>query len=194
MCGCLSHAPHREGPGLQPRHVPWLGIEPMTLWFIGWHLVHWAIPARSEYTVLKKGHFKHWRVGICWENTFWNFRNTCLIKTLVWIFISVLGHNFLDHFPFWFLVFYVDNIQKWGKTHLIFLRTKGQTQIVSVAKDTEYEMKLITNFMNIYLWKCVMLLFFEQLFWDTAHMASWVHGSLVVSVLTELCGRRQSQL
>ena len=32
MCGCLSVAPH-WGPGLQPRHVPWLGIEPTTLYF-----------------------------------------------------------------------------------------------------------------------------------------------------------------
>ena len=32
MCGCLSHGPHC-GPGPQPRHVPWLGIEPVTLWF-----------------------------------------------------------------------------------------------------------------------------------------------------------------
>ena len=28
----LSHTPNR-GPGLHPRHVPWLGIEPATLWF-----------------------------------------------------------------------------------------------------------------------------------------------------------------
>ena len=27
VCGCLSDAPY-QGPGLQPRHVPWLGIEP----------------------------------------------------------------------------------------------------------------------------------------------------------------------
>ena len=27
--GCLSHAPY-WGPGLQPRHVPWLGIKPAT--------------------------------------------------------------------------------------------------------------------------------------------------------------------
>ena len=33
---CLSHPPH-WGPGLQPRCVPWLGIEPVTLWFTGWH-------------------------------------------------------------------------------------------------------------------------------------------------------------
>ena len=29
-CGCLLHIPH-WGPGPQPRHVPWLGIEPETL-------------------------------------------------------------------------------------------------------------------------------------------------------------------
>ena len=32
VCGCLLHGPH-WGPGLQPRHVPWWGIEPATLWF-----------------------------------------------------------------------------------------------------------------------------------------------------------------
>ena len=46
MCGCLSHAPY-WGPGLQPRHVPWLGIELETLWFTGRHPIHWATPARA---------------------------------------------------------------------------------------------------------------------------------------------------
>ena len=32
MCGCLSCGPH-WGTGLQPRHVPWQGIELVTLWF-----------------------------------------------------------------------------------------------------------------------------------------------------------------
>ena len=32
MCGCFSHTPY-WGPGLWPSHVPWLGIEPATLWF-----------------------------------------------------------------------------------------------------------------------------------------------------------------
>ena len=41
MCGCLSHAPN-WAPGPQPRHVPWLGIEPATLWFTGRHSIHWA--------------------------------------------------------------------------------------------------------------------------------------------------------
>ena len=36
MCGCLLCAPS-WGLGLQPRHVPWLEIEPVTLWFTGWH-------------------------------------------------------------------------------------------------------------------------------------------------------------
>ena len=46
MCGCLSCAPYR-GPGPQPRHVPWLGIEPVTLWFTGQHSIHWATLARA---------------------------------------------------------------------------------------------------------------------------------------------------
>ena len=47
MYGCLLHAPH-WGPGLQPRYMPWRGIEPATLWFAGWCSIHWATPARAE--------------------------------------------------------------------------------------------------------------------------------------------------
>ena len=45
-CGCLSHVPY-WGPGLQPRHVPRLGIKPVTLWFTGQYSIHWATPARA---------------------------------------------------------------------------------------------------------------------------------------------------
>ena len=38
MCGWLSCTPN-WGPGLQPRPVPWLGIEPVTLWLTSWHSV-----------------------------------------------------------------------------------------------------------------------------------------------------------
>ena len=39
---------HSHGvPGLQPRHVTWLGIEPATLWFTDQHWIHWATPARA---------------------------------------------------------------------------------------------------------------------------------------------------
>ena len=31
---------------LQPKHVPWLGIEPTAIWFVGQCSVHWATPAR----------------------------------------------------------------------------------------------------------------------------------------------------
>ena len=51
MCGCFSHAPHWR-PGLQPRHVSRLGIEPATLWFAGRHSVHWATPARAKFSFL----------------------------------------------------------------------------------------------------------------------------------------------
>ena len=46
MCGCLLCAPY-WGPGLQPKHVPWLGIEPATLWFTSRRPTHWATPARA---------------------------------------------------------------------------------------------------------------------------------------------------
>ena len=54
MCGCLSHAPY-WGPGPKPRHVPWLGIEPVTLWFTGWHSIHRATPARAKWCFFKNG-------------------------------------------------------------------------------------------------------------------------------------------
>ena len=51
MCGCLSLAPY-WGPGPQPRHAPWLVIKLATLWFTGWHSVHWVTPARASPGVL----------------------------------------------------------------------------------------------------------------------------------------------
>ena len=54
MCGCLLRAPY-WGSGLQPRPVPWLGIEPAVLWFTGWHSVHWATAARAKLLSVLKG-------------------------------------------------------------------------------------------------------------------------------------------
>ena len=48
MCGCLTCASH-WGLGLKPRYVPWLGIEPATLWFTGQCSIHWATPARAIF-------------------------------------------------------------------------------------------------------------------------------------------------
>ena len=50
VCGWPSCVPH-QGPGPQPRHVSWLGIEPATFWFAGPCSIHWATPAR--FFVLK---------------------------------------------------------------------------------------------------------------------------------------------
>ena len=36
------------GPGPQPRHVPWLGIELATFWFTGRCSIHLATPARAK--------------------------------------------------------------------------------------------------------------------------------------------------
>ena len=82
MCGCLSHAPH-WGSGWQPGHVPWLGIEPATLRFTGWHSIHWAIPARAKKLILKPS-------GSISENYFmfglfrWKRKGTHLIKE-IWL-------------------------------------------------------------------------------------------------------------
>ena len=48
----LAHHPALPGPGLQPRHVPWLGIKPRTLWFTGRRSTHWATPARTLFVLL----------------------------------------------------------------------------------------------------------------------------------------------
>ena len=48
---CLSHTPI-QGPSLQPRHVPCLGIEPKTLWLAVQHSTHWATPARVVYIII----------------------------------------------------------------------------------------------------------------------------------------------
>ena len=57
MCGCLSCALH-WGPDLQPRLVPCLGIELVTPWFTAHACsIHWAIPARAEWSFLNWLHF-----------------------------------------------------------------------------------------------------------------------------------------
>ena len=46
--GCPLLTPN-WGSGLQPRHVPWQGIEPATFQLAGWCSISWAIPARASY-------------------------------------------------------------------------------------------------------------------------------------------------
>ena len=47
ICGCPLCAPYWE-PGLQLRHMPWLGITLATLWFTGQHSIQWATPAKAK--------------------------------------------------------------------------------------------------------------------------------------------------
>ena len=64
MCGCLLHVPY-WGPGLQPRHVPWLEIEPATLWFTGQHSIHW------EYSIFGESVWSKSCVLIVYEIVFY---------------------------------------------------------------------------------------------------------------------------
>ena len=48
----VLHASHWE-PGLQPRHVPWLGIEPAIFWIAGQCSVLWATPTKVPSTFLE---------------------------------------------------------------------------------------------------------------------------------------------
>ena len=48
QCMAASRAPPYWGLGPQPRHVLWLGIKLVTLWFTGWRSIHWATPARGS--------------------------------------------------------------------------------------------------------------------------------------------------
>ena len=44
------------GPGPQPRHVPWLAIEPVMFWFSGQCSTHWATPVRARQWVFLSAH------------------------------------------------------------------------------------------------------------------------------------------
>ena len=57
MCDSLLRA-LPWGPSLQPSHVPWLRIEPATLWFTGQHPIHWATPARAYYIIFHRNNCK----------------------------------------------------------------------------------------------------------------------------------------
>ena len=53
LISCLLHGPN-QGPGPHTRHVPQLGIEPVTFWFAGWCSIHWATPARAQQPFILK--------------------------------------------------------------------------------------------------------------------------------------------
>ena len=100
MCGYLPPAPY-WGPGPKPRHVLWLGIKLVTLWFSGQHSIHWAMPARATiffFFFLKKKlawwgwveingfssflslHFRE--AGR--EETPWGWHEVCILTPVTW--------------------------------------------------------------------------------------------------------------
>ena len=46
--------------GPQPRHAPWLGIKPATLWFAGQRLIRWATPARAKCSTFERHSSQHY--------------------------------------------------------------------------------------------------------------------------------------
>ena len=70
------------GTWLQPRHVPWVGIEPASLWFAGWHSIHWAIPGTAEGWILSNTfcHLFRWRVCLsCFDLLMWKSILICIL-------------------------------------------------------------------------------------------------------------------
>ena len=51
------NTPNR-GPGPQPRHVPWLGLKPATLQFVGRCPIHWATAVRALTVIFNTKKFK----------------------------------------------------------------------------------------------------------------------------------------
>ena len=80
----LLYAPN-WGPGLQPRHVPWLGIELAPICFAGRHSVLWATPARGHCVFNLQFSAEQW----CWAPFF--VINIYLEKTILpifnWLFV-----------------------------------------------------------------------------------------------------------
>ena len=89
ICGYLSSTPY-QGPGPQPRHVSWLGIEPGTLRFSGQRSIHWATPARtiSEFLTMT-GHCNKVQSNL---PTFLEYTSDCTIfisEQLYWCKFSI---------------------------------------------------------------------------------------------------------
>ena len=95
MCGRLSCAPYR-GPGPQPRHVPWLGIEPATLRFTGWHSIHWDTPARAVIWLF--------------DNSYPRSVKWYLIVVLIWISLMTMT-NYVEHLFMCLLAFYISFLE-----------------------------------------------------------------------------------
>ena len=107
MCGCLLFTPC-WGPGRQPRHVPWMGIQPAMLWLASPRLTLWATPARTPL-LLSSTVWMHFKK----EHTF----NVYLV------FWSIIKHELelTFHLSTWQKITKKKPLKKWLKTFAEFL-------------------------------------------------------------------------
>ena len=84
MYGCLSCVPH-WGPGLQPRHVPWLGIELATFWFTGLRSVHCTTPARPPTVLTYPTKFDGFLFGATVDPANHFYYDTCITLALFFL-------------------------------------------------------------------------------------------------------------
>ena len=127
MCACLSHTPYWR-PGPKPRHVLWLGIEHVTLWFAGQHSIHWATQARAELTFYvdfenTKNNYRSQGINRKTHVLLWRFLNIICLDIFSWknIFTSDLCLlHYLDTFMLNVCLLFVlnhINLYNWGCTN-----------------------------------------------------------------------------
>ena len=76
------------GPGPQPKHVSWLGIEPVTLWFAGQHSIHWATSVRAAFS----------RMSYSWGHMACSLFILASLSRRHFIFLHLSFHGLIAHF------------------------------------------------------------------------------------------------
>ena len=107
------HTHPDRGPNLQPKHVPWPEIAPMTFQFKGWCSNQWTTPARAGWYILKTPEvilmcIRERELLLIWPNPQpsiflwkrnWNSQFSSDLFKITWqVFILVVylvGHTFL---------------------------------------------------------------------------------------------------
>ena len=156
MCGCLSHIRY-WGPGPQPGHVPWLGMEPVTLWFAGLHSIHSTIPARADVAEFLNCIWKHTGKKIIKmvSKESWHCTNNYLFIIMV---VRILTKN--DIFDNRDKMRWFGNINKklWGpdtikNIHVHKLRASSLPHSKS-RQINLYSLLWSINFVTYFKWNC----------------------------------------
>ena len=124
MCGCLSCAAYWRS-GLQSKHVPWPGIALVTLWFVGWHSIHWAAPARVVLNPLTPSPIPPYPAPIWQPSKYSPYPWFCLCSSLLSLFVR---------FNYWYICIFFHFIsfcsQKlWGLVFLVLQPWAGGTSV-----------------------------------------------------------------